>query len=306
MDTRFDLIIIGAGPAGMTASIYAARAGLKVAMLEYSAPGGKLIKTNEIANWPGEKMISGVDLAMQFFDHTSETGAEYLYGNVVNIEDGDYKRIVCEDGSVYKAKAVIIATGTVEKTLGLELEDKLTGFGVSYCAVCDGAFFKGKDVMVVGAGNSAIEESLYLAQFVNKVTIVMRRDVFRADQNVVDLVKANEKIEIIQHYVPVELKEENNKLSGVVIKSVNTNEEKLIEVSGIFPYIGANPATSFAGSLDILDSEGYIVVDKDQMTSVPGVFGAGDVCQKNLRQIVTATSDGAVAAQAAFYYIKQK
>lgn len=306
MDKRFDIIIIGAGPAGMTAGIYAARAGLKVGMVESSAPGGKLIKTYEIGNWPGIKEISGVDLATQMFSHVSSLEVEYLYGDVTRIEDGDVKQVICADGTVFLADVVIVATGTVEKMLGLPKEEQLVGKGVSFCAVCDGNLFKNKVVTVIGGGNSALEESLYLTQFVKQLNIVIRRDVFRGDETVAEEVVNHPKINVIKKHIPVEIIDDNGILSQVVLEHVETKERMVLDTDGLFPYIGANPATKFIEHLDVLDQDGYVLVDESCQTKVPGIYAAGDVCQKNLRQIVTATSDGAIAAQSAFYYLKQK
>ena len=179
MERRYDLVIIGAGPAGMSAAIYGSRAGLRVVMLEAGAPGGKLIKTAEISNWPGIVGTNGAQLASNMFEHSTSFGAEYAYGNVVKVEDGEYKRVICEDGSVFEGKAVIVATGTKERMMHIPGEEENVGRGVSYCAICDGAFFKDQEICVIGGGNSALEEANYLTQFASKVNIIIRRDVFR-------------------------------------------------------------------------------------------------------------------------------
>ena len=301
MDVQYEVIIIGSGPAGMTAAIYASRAGLKTAMLEYSAPGGKLIKTNEIENYPGVKKANGADLAYQMYEHSINFGAEYLYGKVTDIIDGDVKTVVCEDGSTYTTKAIIVATGTVERKLNIPNEEEMTGKGVSYCAICDGAFFKDKIVTVIGGGNSALEESLYLANYASKVNIVIRRDVFRAEQNIQEQVSSNSKINVVTKHIPREIMVTDNKVSGIVLESVDSNERQVLETEGIFPYIGSDPATTFLSNLDMELNGGYIVVDNAQRSNVKGIYGAGDVCFKQLRQVVTATSDGAMAAQTAFH-----
>lgn len=306
MDNYYDVIIIGAGPAGLTAGVYASRAGLKTAMLEYEAPGGKMVKTDEICNYPGINEILGADLSMKMFEHATSLGASYLYGEVSEIlDEGMYKHLIAS-GEDYYAKAVIIATGTKERTLGFPEDEKLLGKGLSYCAVCDGAFFKNKDVVVIGGGNSALEEAVYLTQFVNKIDLVIRRDVFRGDDLAQKQVLNNPKINVIRNHVPVGyLVNENGKLGGVSFKDVNTNEVMDLKSDGLFPYIGAIPATSFLSKYEgMVDAEGYIIVDKQLQTKIPGVFAAGDVIQKHLRQIVTATSDGAITAQNAFHYIQ--
>lgn len=305
MDVQYDVIIVGAGPAGMTAAVYATRAGMKAMMLEPEAPGGKLVKTFEICNWPGVKEISGVDLAMQMFDHSTSYGCEYQYGKVMKIEDeGNVKKVVCEDGTVYSSYAVILATGSVEKKLGLANEERLTGRGISYCAVCDGAFYKDKVVTVIGGGNSALEEALYLTQFASKVRIVIRRDVFRAEPHVQEMVAKNPKIEVVKHHIPIEYVEEDGKVTGIVLKNVISNEMTTYDTAGVFPYIGSIPATQAVAHFPVIDQDGYLVVNEKMETAIPGLYGAGDVCAKVLRQIVTAVSDGSIAAQQIFHYIQ--
>ena len=305
MDAQYDVVILGAGPAGMSAAVYASRAGLKTAMLEKGAPGGKLVKTNEISNYPGFVTSGGPELALKMFEHSTAFGAEYLYGDVTKLNDlGEIKEIELMDGSTVTAKAVIIATGRDEKLLNVPGEQRYTGQGVSYCAVCDGAFFKDEEVAVIGGGNSALEEAMYLTQFAKKVYIVIRRDVFRADEIVQQQLAENDKIEVIRKHVPVEVTGENGKVCGIVLKNVETEEKMTLNVKAVFPYIGQDPGTSFVAHLDILDTQRYILTDEHMATKVPGVYAAGDVVAKTLRQVVTATSDGAIAAQSVFHYLK--
>ena len=301
MERRYDLIIIGAGPAGMSAAIYGSRAGLKTAMIEMGAPGGKLIKTAEISNWPGIIETNGAKLASDMFEHSTSFGAEYLYGNVVKVEDGEYKKVICDDGNEYEASAVIVATGTQERMMNIPGEQENVGRGVSYCAVCDGAFFKNQEVCVIGGGNSALEEANYLTQFASKVNIIIRRDVFRADSIVQNAIKDNPKI---NEHIPVRVNDNGMRVTGLVVQNVDTKVETEIQTHGVFPYIGSDPATSFLEGLDILDERGYMVVDENCETKVKGIYGAGDVIAKKLRQVVTATNDGAIAAQHAFHEIK--
>ena len=304
MDNQFDLIIIGSGPAGMSAAIYGSRAGLKSAMIESEAPGGKLVKTFEIANYPGIAESNGADLAMKMYEHSVAFNCESLFHTVVRVEDlGEEKKVICSDGTEYRTKAVIVATGTKERLMNIPNEKELTGRGVSYCAVCDGAFYRNKVCTVIGGGNSALEESLYLTQFASQVNIVIRRDVFRADQIAQDKVLANDKIHIIRKAIPVEIKEADGKVSAIVLQNVDTKENFEVPTSGIFPYIGADPCTDMVRDLGVLNKAGYIVVNPDMSTSVKGIYGAGDVCEKVLRQVVTAVNDGAIAAQSAFHYI---
>ncbi len=304
MDNRFDVIIIGAGPAGMTAAIYASRSGLSVGMLESSAPGGKMVKTFEIANYPSYLEINGADLSYKMYEQTQNLGVTYLYGDVIEVEDGELKVVKCSDGSEYKGKTVIIATGTKERLLDIPGEIKYTSRGVSYCAVCDGAFFKNKKVVVIGGGNSALEESLYLTQFVEKLYIVIRRDVFRGDEYVVNKILQNPKIEVIKKSIPIEILGDD-KVTGITLENVDTKERTTIDVEGVFPYIGADPNTAFVKDLGITDLNGYIIANSEMETAIPGIYGAGDCNFKTLRQIVTATSDGAIAAQNAFHYINK-
>lgn len=303
MDKIYDLAIIGAGPAGMTAAIYAKRAGLQVIMFEGSAPGGKLVKTFEIDNWPGESHISGVDLALKMYNHTTDLDIETDFTGVKMIRDGHFKTVETLDGRKITAKAVILATGTVENKMEIPNEDLLTGHGVSFCAVCDGAFYKHKKVVVIGGGNSALEEGLYLTQFADKVTIIIRRDVFRADQAAQDHVLAHPKIDIIRHTVPIEVIGQSH-VTAIKLRDLQTKEEYELPTDGIFPYIGAAANTTAVAHLDVLDPNGYLIVNDKMETKVPGLYGAGDVCVKPLRQVVTAVSDGAVATQMAFHYIK--
>ena len=306
MDLQYDVIIIGSGPAGLTAAIYATRANLTTAIIEGDTPGGKLTKTYEIENYPGFERISGVDLAMQMMEHGQKFGAVMEFSPVTEIDDeGEFKLVHLGDGRVLTTKAVIVATGTNERQLDLPRAKEFTGRGISYCAVCDGAFYRNKEVAVIGGGNSALEESLYLTQLVNKVNIIIRRDVFRADATVVDKVRNNPKINIITKSLPQELVIEDNAIKGLVIKNVETGELSTVECAGIFPYMGADPATGFLKNLNILDERGYIVVNKDMETAVPGIYGAGDVTVKDLRQVVTATNDGAIAANACVKYLNR-
>ncbi len=304
MTKEYDFLIIGAGPAGMTAAIYASRAGLNTAMVEAGAPGGKLLKTNEISNWPGTKSETGTQLAMDMFEHSTSFGASYEYGKVIKILEGEKKQVILEDGTVLLAPAVLIATGTKERLLHIPGEEKNIGKGISYCAVCDGAFYRDQEIAVIGAGNSALEEALYLTGFASKVWLLMRRDVFRGDKITVDKVKANPKIEIIQNVIPTEILDNGSHVTGLKIRDIKTGENRILSVWGIFPYIGAEPVTGFLKDLDVLDEKGYLLTDTSMETKIPLLYGAGDVCRKNLRQVVTAVNDGAIAAQAAFHKLQ--
>ena len=233
----------------------------------------------------------------------SSFGAKIINGTVKRIADGKIKKVILEDDEELEAKTLIIATGTKEKHLDVPHSEEYTGRGISYCAVCDGFFYRKKDVVVIGGGNSALEEALFLSSVADKVYIVIRRDVFRADASVIEKVRNNEKIEVITRHLPEELVIEEGKITGLKIKDVDTGESSVIKCSGIFPYIGALPNTSFI-DLDILDENGYIIADKDMRTALEGIYAAGDVIRKDLRQVVTAANDGAIAASSAANYLK--
>lgn len=299
-----DLIIIGAGPAGLSACLYASRAGLEVLMLDAGAPGGKLNVSAEIENWPGQKKKTGPELAYEMYEHALSFGGRQEYGEVVKIVDHqDYKEVITSDKS-YQAKAVLIATGTKERKMAIPLEEELTGHGVSYCAVCDGPFFKGDDVAVVGGGNSALEEAIYLTKFVNCVHLIVRRDEFRADKIIQDRVLNNEKIEIHFLKKPHHLIAKDNKVDKLALEDSKTGEITELAVKGVFPFIGLDPITEFVKDLGITDEKGYIITDETMQTKIKGLYAAGDVRQKVLRQVVTATNDGAIAGQQIAHYIE--
>lgn len=303
MEKLYDVLIIGSGPAGLTSAIYAARANLKILVIVGNELGGKLTKTFKIENYPGFKEIMGADLANEFIEHVKSYNVTLKDGLVKKvINNKDYKTIILENNEELYSKTIIVASGTKENKLDIKDSDKFTGNGISYCAVCDGFFYRKKDVVVIGGGNSALEEALYLSQLVNKIYIVIRRDVFRASEKVIEKVKANEKIEIITKHIPDSLVINDNHIVGLNIKSVDDNKIKTIDCSGIFPYIGSSPNTSFLPQ-EILNDKGYINVDNNMATSIKGIYAAGDVINKDLRQVVTATNDGAIAASSIIKYL---
>lgn len=294
----YDVIIIGAGPGGMMAATYASRANLSVLLLERGAPGGKMMTTAEIENWPGVEMITGMQLSQNMHKQATAFGATYAYGDVAEIKTTEaVKEVVLTNGTVHTGKTVIIATGTREKSLPAPGVNENVGRGVSFCAICDGAFFRGKDVVVIGGGNSAIEESHHLAKLVNKVTILVRKDHLRAEKILQEKILNCENIEIQYHTELVEVKTKDQKVAEIITVNNQTNEQGSIQAEGLFIYIGANPMTDNFKNLDICDEEGYIVTDENMQTKIPGIYAIGDVRQKFLRQIVTATGDGAIAAQ---------
>lgn len=298
-----DVLIIGAGPGGMSAALYASRANLKTIMLEKGAPGGELINTADVENYPGYKLISGPELAGKFYESAMEFGAEHAYGDVLNIEVSGATKYVHTADKIYIAKAVILATGAHHRELGVPGEERLSGQGVSYCAVCDGFFFRERNLVVVGGGDSAVEEGNYLTQFADKVTIIHRRDQLRAQQILQDRAFNNPKIDFIWDSV-VESVEGDMSVEAVKIRNVKTNEESELPINGVFVYIGLIPNTASVQHLNITDDEGWVITNDHMETTVPGLFAVGDVRQKHLRQIVTAASDGAIAGQAAFDYVQ--
>ena len=297
----YDTIIIGAGPAGMTAALYAARSNLKVALIEGGLPGGQMNNTSDIENYPGYANISGPELAEKMFEPLENLGVEHLYGFVENIEDhGDIKKVIT-DGEEFETRTVIVATGSKHRLLGVPGEEELNSRGVSYCAVCDGAFFRDQDLLVVGGGDSAVEEAIFLTQFAKTVTIVHRRDELRAQKVLQDRAFANEKINFIWDSVVKEIKGEN-RVESVVIENVKTNQVTEHAFGGVFIYVGLDPVSDFTKDLQIQDESGWIVTDDHMKTSVAGVFAVGDVRQKDLRQVTTAVGDGAIAGQEAYKY----
>ena len=300
----YDTIIIGAGPAGMTAALYAARSNLKVALIEGGLPGGQMNNTSDIENYPGYANISGPELAEKMFEPLENLGVEHLYGFVKNIENhGDVKKVITDDEE-FETRTVIVATGSKHRLLGVPGEEELNSRGVSYCAVCDGAFFRDQDLLVVGGGDSAVEEAIFLTQFAKSVTIVHRRDELRAQKVLQDRAFANEKINFIWDSVVKEIKGEN-RVESVVIENVKTNQVTEHAFGGVFIYVGLDPVSDFTKDLQIQDESGWIVTDDHMKTSVAGVFAVGDVRQKDLRQVTTAVGDGAIAGQEAYKYITE-
>ena len=302
----YDTIIIGAGPAGMTAALYAARSNLKVALLERGIPGGQMNNTADIENYPGYANISGPELAEKMFEPLENLGVEHLFGLVEKIEDrGDFKEIITEDER-FETKTVIIASGANHRHLGVPGEEDYNSRGVSYCAVCDGAFFRDEDLLVVGGGDSAVEEAIFLTRFAKSVTIVHRRDELRAQKVLQDRAFANEKIRFVWDSVVESIHGDERKLTGVTFKNVKTGEISQAEFGGIFIYVGLDPVSEFAADLGITDEAGWILTDHQMKTSVAGIYAVGDVRQKDLRQITTAVGDGAIASQEAYKYLTEQ
>lgn len=301
----YDVIIIGAGPAGLTAAVYTSRGNLSTLMLERGMPGGQMANTEDIENYPGFEHVLGPDLSTKMFDHARKFGAEYAYGDVTEIIDGESYKTIIAGANQYKTRAIIITTGAEYRKMGVSGEAELTGRGVSYCAVCDGAFFRGKEIVVVGGGDSAIEEGSYLTRFADKVTVIHRRDELRAQKIIQDRAFANEKMEFIWNTTVKQVNDKDGKVGSVTLQSTVDGSEKEFETEGMFVYVGMNPLTKPFEKLGILDENGYIITNEIMETSVPGIYAAGDVREKLLRQIVTATGDGSIAAQAVQKYVEE-
>ncbi|MDN6397958.1 MAG: thioredoxin-disulfide reductase [Alkalibacterium sp.] len=300
----YDVIIIGAGPGGLTAALYASRSNLKTLILEKGIPGGQLNNTAEIENYSGFKSVTGPDLSMKMLEGATQFGAEHVYGDVREIADKETVKEVITSDKTYQTRSVIIATGAEHKKLGVKGEAEFNGRGVSYCAVCDGAFFRNKEIIVVGGGDSAVEEGAYLTQFADKVTIIHRRDELRAQKILQDRAYKNKKIDFIWDTVVEEIVGEES-VTGVEVKNVKNGETSLVRTDGAFIYIGLLPNSESFMSLPITNEEGWIETDANMMTQIPGIFAVGDVRETVLRQVATAVGDGSIAGNAAYQYVEE-
>lgn len=301
---KYDIIVVGAGPAGLSAAIYGVRAGKNVLVLEALTHGGQIVNTPEIENYPGIKKTSGFEFAQGLYEQATELGAVVKYEVVESIEEKDNIKIVKTAKENYEAKAIIIASGAKNRSLGLEGEDRLLGLGISYCATCDGAFYRGRDVAVAGGGNTAVEDATFLANYCNKVYLVHRRDSFRAEKTLIKVLQSKENVEFVLDSNIKELKGDDG-LEAIVVENKNTKELRTIEVAGLFVAIGQKPQNQAFSNLVDLDEAGYIVAGEDTKTKTAGIFVAGDTRTKSIRQLTTAASDGAIAALAAATYIDQ-
>lgn len=302
----YDVIIVGGGPAGLTAGIYSSRAGLKTLLVEKAIVGGQITITEFVENYPGfEEGISGIDLSQKMQQQAKKFGTEIIQGTVINISVHDkIKRVTLEDNQELETKTIIIATGAHPKSLGVEGEERFKGSGVSYCATCDGAFYKGEKVAVIGGGDSAIEEAIFLTKFAEMVYIIHRRAELRAAKILQERAFSSPKIKIIWDSIVTKI-EGSDSVRAVRIKNVRTQEESTIDVQGVFIFVGYNPNTELFGSLLKLDKDNYIITDERMTTSIAGIFAAGDVRARPLKQIVTAVGDGAIAAVSAERYIEK-
>ena len=306
MSHIYDLIIIGSGPAGLAAAVYAQRAKLDTLVVEKAmVSGGQVLTTYEVDNYPGLPGIGGYDLGLKFRENADRLGARFVEDEVLNIQDGGkgaIKGVVCQ-GNTYEARSLILATGAVHRKLGVPGEEELAGAGVSYCATCDGAFFRGRTVAVVGGGDAALEDAIFLARMCEKVYIVHRRDKLRGAKRLQERLQALENIEFVWNSETAAI-EGNGQVEALRLRQTKTGEEKRLDVDGVFIAVGIAPESElYAGQLE-LDEQGYIRADESGQTSVPGVFAAGDVRTKALRQILTAASDGANCVASAERYLQ--
>lgn len=305
--TNYDVIVIGAGPGGMTTAMYASRADLDVLMLDRGIYGGNLNNTGTIENYTGFKTVQGPELAEQMYQGATQFGANYAYGAVtkVTVDDDGLKHVTTDMDETFTARALVIATGTQQKHIGIPGEEEYGGRGVSYCSVCDGAFFKGKHLAVIGGGDSAVEEGMYLTQFADQVTVIVRRDQLRAQPMLQDRAKANDKMEFVFNTSPTEIVGDDNKVTGIKLHDNQTGEDREMAVDGVFIYVGNTPITQPFTDLGILNDQGWVKTNEKMATPVDGIFAIGDVRDTVLRQIATAVGDGAIAGQQVYHYLEQ-
>ena len=300
--TKTDIVIIGAGAAGMTAAVYAARGGNSAIVLEQNVHGGQIVNTGEVENYPAILSISGVEFAGNLYEQATSHGADIRYEQVVGFDFSGPVKVVETDEGRYECKAVILANGVVKRKLAVPGEEKFQGRGVSYCATCDGGFFRGKKTAVVGGGNTALEDALFLANLCEEVTLIHRRDEFRGDAHNVKAVLARENIRILYDTVPLAVLGDQQ-VTGLSVQNKKTGAEQKLAVDGVFVAVGQIPQNElFRGTIE-MDESGFVTAGEDTKTNIPGVFAAGDTRQKLVRQLVTAAADGAVAAVMAGSYI---
>lgn len=303
---ELDLLIIGGGPAGLTAAIYAARAKMNIVLLENQLLGGQVRNSYTIENYPGFKTVSGTDLADIMTEQAKELGAKIeSFSQIINVTLNDEEKVVETKKYIYKPKAIIISTGATPKKLPIPNEEKFSSRGIHYCAVCDGAMYEGSTVGVVGGGNSALEEALFLTKFASKVIMIRRHDYFKGEKATIDEVLNNPKIEVMFDWDLVNVDGEDF-VNKAFIKNTKTGEERQIELSAVFGYIGTEPKTDLFKDYLKLTPQGYVITDENMQTNIKGVYAAGDVREKQFRQITTAVADGTIAALAAEKYIAEK
>lgn len=303
MADKYDAIVIGAGPGGMTSALYATRANLNVLVLDRGPYGGQMNNTDAIDNYPGFTEIKGPELSQKMYDTLMKFEPDYKYGNVQSVElDGNEKVVKTDDDKEYRAPILIIATGSDHRHLNVPGEEEYSGRGVSYCAVCDAAFFRDEDVAVIGGGDSAIEEGIYLSQLAKSVTVVHRRAKLRAQPSLQKRAFANKKMKFVWNAQTEEILGDGNRVTGIKYRDKETGEAKELKVAGVFIYVGVLPQTKPFENLGILNEQGWIPTNDHMETKVPGIFALGDVRDKDLRQIANAVGEGSVAGQAAYNY----
>ncbi len=299
----YDILIIGTGPAGITAGIYAKRANLKVAMFEKDTPGGQLSKYNEIENYTGAKKVAGYELATMMIDHAYDLGVEVIYDEVTKVVNNDKIKKVITPNAVYETKAVIVATGNIPRRLGVENEDALAMNGISWCAICDGPLYRDRKVVVIGGGNSAVEEATYLSTLATHVTVVQNLEDLTADEKAQEIIRKQKNVDYRYNSVVRKFLMDDKGLTGVIIKNTK-DEEETIMCDGVFEYVGLIPVTDMIKELGVTNKYGYIETNEKMETKVPGIYAAGDVIVKQIRQVVTATADGAIAVQNCLRYLE--
>lgn len=304
MTKKYDVIVIGAGPGGLTAALYASRANLSVLILDRGLYGGQMNNTDAIDNYPGFTEIKGPELGEKMYNSVMKFGSEFEYGDVQSVTIDGENKVVKTDTGEYSAPALIIATGADHRHLNVPGEEEYSGKGVSYCAVCDAAFFKDEDIAVIGGGDSAIEEGIYLAQSAKSVTVIHRRDQLRAQPTLQKRAFANDKINFIWNGITESIDGDGQRVTGVTYKDKETGEEKQLATRGVFIYVGVIPQTAPFKELGITDEQGWIPTDDHMRTKVDGIFALGDVRAKDLRQIANAVGDGSIAGQAAYNYLQ--
>lgn len=304
MTKKYDVIVIGAGPGGLTAALYASRANLSVLILDRGLYGGQMNNTDAIDNYPGFSEIKGPELGEKMYNSIMKFGSEFEYGDVQSVSVQGNEKIVRTDTAEYSTQALIIATGADHRHLNVPGEEEYSGKGVSYCAVCDAAFFKDEDIAVIGGGDSAIEEGIYLAQSAKSVTVVHRRDQLRAQPTLQKRAFANDKIHFIWNGITKSIDGDGNRVTGITYADKETGTEKKLAVRGVFIYVGVNPQTQPFKDLGITDNQGWIPTDEHMRTKVDGIFSLGDVRAKDLRQIANAVGDGSIAGQQAYNYLQ--
>jgi thioredoxin reductase (NADPH) len=301
----YDVIIIGGGPAGLSAAIYASRARLKTLLIEKNGCGGQMIVTNLIENYPGfNSGIKGFDLAVKLKTHAKKFGAEIVYDEVIDIKTDLTKKVITVNSTYYKTKSIIIATGMSVKKMNIPGEADFIGKGVSFCAICDAPFYRDKDVLIIGGGDSAIQEAIHLSKFVKNVTIVHRRNKLKASKILQERMASHLNISVLYDSMPKKICGKDV-VEKIIVTNIKTNEDKELKVNGIFVFIGLIPNTLFISNT-VLDTAGYVLTDENMSTAIHGIFACGDIRKKQLRQVITATSDGAQAAVSAQQYIENQ